>query len=176
MNDDGTRQPDPELIERTRALFLREDNTYGCAETALVALQEQFGFPHPKDSSPAMALNGGIAYSGSTCGAITGAALAVGRLAEQRIDDHRDAKRAARRIIQRLMVDFEAEYGSVRCRELTGYDMLRDHDAFLSSGVWEDSCMRQIEFSVSRLARLADPREWDAELQRVTAGDAEISA
>ena len=77
---------DPDLIERTRALFLRDDNTYGCAEVALVALQEHWSLPDAADSSAAMALNGGVAYSGATCGAITGAAMAVGRLADPTVD------------------------------------------------------------------------------------------
>ena len=116
-----------ELVTTTRDLFLRDDNTYGCAESALVALQQHYGLPNPGDSSAAMALNGGVAYSGGTCGAITGVALAVGRLAEQRLDDHRTAKKVARRITQQLMVEFEERFHSMSCRDLTGYDMLRDH-------------------------------------------------
>lgn len=163
--------PGSDLIDRTRSLFLREDNYYGCAEATLVALQEHFSLPDPTDSSTAMAINGGVAYSGATCGAISGAAMAVGRLAEQRIADHREAKRTARRIVQRLMVDFEAEYGSVNCRDLCGYDLLKDHDAFLESGIWRDLCMRQIEYSVGRLGRLADPDEWNAEMERLPAAE-----
>ena len=44
----------------------------------------QKGIDAPTDASAAMAFNGGIAYSGGPCGAITGAAMAVGLLAEQR--------------------------------------------------------------------------------------------
>jgi C_GCAxxG_C_C family probable redox protein len=153
-------------IDRARELFLTEENIYGCAETPLIALQELYALPDPADSSAAMALNGGIAYSGATCGAITGAALAVGRLAGRRIDDHRDAKRAARRITQRLIEQFAAEFGALNCRDLIGYNLLKDHDAFIESGIWRDVCMRQIEFAVARLAPLADRAEWDVELER----------
>ena len=158
-------------ISRARDLFLTEENTYGCAETALVALQEHYGLEHPGDSSAAMALNGGIAYSGGTCGAITGAALAVGRLSEQRIPDHRHAKRVARTIIQDLMAGFEAAYGAVDCRTLTGMDLLADHDAFLESDIWRTRCMAQIEYAVTRLAALAEPREWADELERLGVGE-----
>jgi C_GCAxxG_C_C family probable redox protein len=160
---------DSELTRRAQALFLTEENTYGCAETALIVLQEHFSLPDPTDSSPAMALNGGVAYSGGPCGAITGAAMAVGHLASRRITDHRDAKGAARRITQRLMRDFTEEFGSTGCRELTGYDMATEHEAFLESGVWKDACMRQISYAVTRLAPLADPARWDAELQDLEA-------
>ena len=67
-----------DVIRKAREYFLRPDNLYGCAETTFMALKEAYGLPHAADSSAAMALNGGIAYSGGLCGAITGAALAVG--------------------------------------------------------------------------------------------------
>jgi C_GCAxxG_C_C family probable redox protein len=159
---------DPDLIERTRALFLRDDNTYGCAEVALVALQEHWSLPDAADSSAAMALNGGVAYSGATCGAITGAAMAVGRLAQLRATDHREAKRIARTLVQRLMKGFAEVHGSTDCRDLTGYDMTTEHEAFIESGVWRDVCMRQLEYAVGFLAALGDPEVWEEEVGEET--------
>ena len=161
---------DPGLIERTRSLFLRGDNTYGCAEVALVALQEHWALPDATDSSAAMAFNGGIAYSGGTCGAISGAAMAVGRLAGQRTTDHREAKRIARLLVQRLREEFREVHGSTDCRDLTGYDMTTDHAAFISSGVWRDVCMRQLEYAVGLLAPLGDPAVWEAEVAGLDQG------
>jgi len=147
--------------ERVRHLFLDDEGVYGCAETALVALQEQFGFPDAADSSPAMVLNGGVAYSGGVCGAITGAVLAVGRLAGQRVEDHREAKTTARRLIMAVMDDFESEFGATDCRTLTGYDMTVDHEAFMEDGAWKVDCTRRLQFVVARLQALVDRTEWD---------------
>jgi C_GCAxxG_C_C family probable redox protein len=165
MNDDPTAT----ATERARALFLDDANTYGCAETAFVALKEAFGLPDPGDSGAAMALNGGIAYSGSTCGAITGAALAVGELAASRIEDHAAAKRAARTITADLAARFEAAFGATTCRGLTGVDLSTEagHRAFIEGGAWRDGCMRQIEMAVGELAPLADEATWR---ERVTRG------
>lgn len=147
-------------IEVARGLFLRDDNNYGCAESAMVALQELYGLADAEDSSAAMVLNGGVAYSGGVCGAITGAALAVGKLAGERIADHREAKRTARRLIQLVMAEFEGEFGSHDCSDLIDYDLTTQHDDFIESGVWRNSCMKQIEFSVARLHALADEDVW----------------
>jgi C_GCAxxG_C_C family probable redox protein len=154
-------EPSPEEI--ARSLFLRDDNHYGCAETSLVALQKVYGLPAAEDSSAAMVLNGGVAYSGGVCGAISGAAMAVGRLAEQRIGDHKIAKRTARRIIQKTMAEFDERFGSHNCSGLIEFDIStqRGHDEFIESGVWRTTCMSQLEFSVGRLAKLADRAEWD---------------
>lgn len=153
---------DPNPVRRARELFLDDTNTYGCAETALVVLQELFGLPEPADASAAMPLNGGIAYSGGTCGAITGAALAVGRLAGRCVPAHSEAKSQARGLTRDLMDAFRARYGSTDCRQLVGYDLAApgQHDAFIASGVWRDVCMRQIEFAVEHTARLVAEKGW----------------
>jgi C_GCAxxG_C_C family probable redox protein len=141
-------------ITRARDLYLDDANTFGCAETTFVVLKEAYGLPDATDSGAAMALNGGIAYSGATCGAITGAALAVGMLDEGRIADHREAKRAARETIAGTIRDFEQAFGATTCRALIGVDLTTDegHRAFIESGAWRDGCMRQIEHVVSGLA------------------------
>jgi C_GCAxxG_C_C family probable redox protein len=154
-------------VERARACFLDDTNYYGCAETTFVALKEAFGLDEAMDSSPAMALNGGVAYSGGMCGPISGSAMAVGMLAERRLGDHFAAKSAARAITQGLIDAFMAEFGSLDCRDLIGMDLRAPgvHDAFIDGGSWRDVCMRQIEFAVRRMAPLGDPATWEAAME-----------
>ena len=127
-----------------------------------MTLQKLYNLTDAENSSPALALNGGVAYSGGICGAISGAAMAVGRLAEERIADHNEAKRTARRITQDLMAEFDEVFGSHDCAGLIEYDISspEGHDEFITSGVWRRTCMRQIEFTVGLLAGLADPAVW----------------
>jgi C_GCAxxG_C_C family probable redox protein len=160
---DSPPTPDDAPIELARNLFLRDDNFYGCAEATLVALQRIYDLPAADDSSSAMVLNGGVAYSGGVCGAISGASMAVGRLAASRIPDHQQAKRTARKLMQTLMADFVVEFGGGNCAQLIEYDIstTAGHDEFIASEVWRRTCMRQIEFSVGRLAALADEESWD---------------
>ncbi|MDH7488662.1 MAG: C-GCAxxG-C-C family protein [Anaerolineae bacterium] len=150
-------------LARARELFLRDDNLYGCAETTLVALLEAFGLGDEADSALCMALNGGIAWRGWVCGAISGAAVAVGRLAASRIPDHKEAKRIARALVNGYIDRFRAAHGATNCRDLVGLDIHEpaQHARFIESGIWRDVCMRQIEFAVRELAPLADEREWE---------------
>jgi len=152
-----------DVQQRARDLFLDDANTFGCAETALVVLQEHFALPDAGNSSAAMALNGGIAYSGGMCGAVTGAALAAGLLAGRLIPDHLRAKAEARRVAQALLAEFTAEFGSSDCRRLTGYDFTQpgEHHRFIESGIWREACLRQIEFAVGRMGRLV-AAAWEA--------------
>ncbi len=158
-----------EAIDLARQTFLDDANTYGCAETIFIVLKTAYGLPDSSDSAAAMALNGGMAYSGGPCGAISGAALAVGQLSAQRIADHNQAKRAARRITAKLMDDFERTHGSTDCRDLIGMDLRTDegHRAFIESAIWRDRCMKQIEFVVGRLAPLADEPTWEQTLREL---------
>jgi C_GCAxxG_C_C family probable redox protein len=151
--------------DRAREIFLTEDNEHGCAETTYIVLKQAFDLPDADDSSAAMALNGGVAYAGGVCGAISGAALAVGQLAGERIPDHHEAKSAAREVVMDLMDRFEAEFGSTTCRGLLGIDLRKpgEHDRFIESGIWRTDCMRQIEFAVEYLAQLDETAGWGGE-------------
>lgn len=153
-----------DAVELARTYYLDEGHQFGCAETALVVLKGAFGLEDPMDSSAAIALNGGVAYSGGICGALSGAAIATGMLAERRIDDHARAKRVARETVAAVMDAFVAEHGALDCRTLTGFDLRAPggHEAFLASGAWRVACMAQLEFVVTRLAPLADPAAWEA--------------
>jgi len=146
-------------IARARELFLDEAHGYGCAETTFVVLKEAFGLADAADSSAAMALNGGLAYGGGPCGAVSGSALALGLLYGSREPDHATAKRLAREATARLMDDFETEFGALDCRELLGHEIRTPeaHAAFIESGRWRTICMRQIEFAIAALAPLAGP-------------------
>lgn len=157
-------------IADARALFLRDDNYYGCAETTFVALKRVYNLPAADDSAAGMALNGGVAYGGGICGAISGAAMAVGMLAAQRIDNHKEAKRVARKIIMHYMDAFLEKYHSVNCRDLIGLDIRQQeqHDQFIESGIWRVNCMAQIEFAMENLAPLMDERVWADVVKRLS--------
>ena len=151
-----------DVISQARDLFLTEENEFGCAETTYIVLKRAFDLPDADDSSAAMALNGGVAYGGGVCGAISGAALAVGQLAGRGIADHNEAKAAARELVMDLMDRFEAEFGSTTCRGLLGLDLRKpgEHDRFIESGIWQTTCMAQIEFAVQHLAELDSASDW----------------
>jgi C_GCAxxG_C_C family probable redox protein len=152
-----------QTITLARELFLTESNIYGCAETSFMVLKKAFALPNPEDTSAAMALNGGVAWWGSTCGAITGAALAVGQLAAKRSPDHKSAKRISRLIISRLLTDFVTEKGSFVCKEIINLDIRKpdEHARFIKEGIWRDVCMNQIVFVVSKLYSLSDETKWE---------------
>ena len=160
----GVNQQD--IRRAVRKTFVNDATDFGCAETSYIVLKDAYGLPNPHDSGPAMVLNGGVAYQGGICGALSGAALAVGQLAQARIADHATAKRVARRLVQRVIAQFEDRFGSTECRDLTGFDLRQsgEHDRFIAAGVWKTACADQVEFAVAELAELADQGAWERAL------------
>jgi len=161
MNETHIKLSEQAIIA-ARKYFLRNDNSYGCAESTYIALKTVFELSSPENSSPAMVLNGGIAYSGSMCGAITGACLAVGELAELMLKDHQNAKKQARIIIQKVIEEFKEQFFSDQCGNLIPYQISipSEHEKFIASGIWKIICMQQIEFVVARLAPFKEKSMW----------------
>jgi hypothetical protein len=139
-----------------------------------MTLKGIYGLERPADPAAAVTLNGGLAYSGGPCGAITGAALAVGLLADQRIGDHKKAKLVARELVHGAMEAFRAERGAIDCRELIGYDVRApgQHQAFIKNSLWREACASQSRTVVAQLAGLADPDSWDRTVGQIEAGQA----
>jgi C_GCAxxG_C_C family probable redox protein len=158
-------------VTHARRLYLDDGHRYGCAETSFIVLKTAFALDEPLDPSPAIALNGGVAWSGDICGSLTGAALAVGMLAERRLTGHDRAKLVAREIVATALERFREVHGCVDCKELIGYDLRApgEHDAFLESGVWRTRCMSQIETVVANLASYADQGTWDGAVEAIEA-------
>jgi len=64
---------------------------------------------------------GGMGNTGAVCGAVIGAVMAIG-LERGRADSMEDALRELA-VVQEFRRRFEAEMGTISCRELTGVDL-----------------------------------------------------
>ena len=99
-----TQRPfDREALGR-RALELH-GMKYNCAQAVACTLAEGLG--------------GGMGGLTETCGAVSGAAMAIG-LANSNGQDDRTSKQATYRIVRKLVSDFREQNGSTLCPELKG--------------------------------------------------------
>ena len=94
-----------------------------CSESVLLAVCQEFDIQIDDRIIPRIAslFGGGIGNSGSVCGAVTGAVMALGLLKEpgktmeEMLENFSTAQEFRRR--------FEAEMKTINCRELTGLDL-----------------------------------------------------
>ena len=94
-----------------------------CAESVLLATCEEFGIDVDENVIPkiAYAFAGGIGNTGSVCGAVAGAVMAIGLIKERgkTFEEMMSTIGLAAEFRKR----FEAEKGTISCRELTGVDL-----------------------------------------------------
>ena len=103
---------------RGRELF---ESGYYCAEAVLKTVAERHAIVSALIPGIATGFCGGMARSGGPCGAVTGAAMALGIVLgrdgpEQSVRQSYDAVRA-------MMREFEKRYGSTNCTDLLGVDL-----------------------------------------------------
>ena len=87
----------------------------------MLAVCQQLGVQQAVVPGIATAFGGGIGGTGSVCGALVGAVMAIGLRHGRQLSSERDARAYA--LTQELRRRFEAEMGHVDCRELTGMDL-----------------------------------------------------
>lgn len=97
-----------------------------CSESVLLATCEEFGVEIDEKVIPkiAYAFAGGIGNTGSVCGAVAGAVMAIGLIKDRgkTMEEMMEVIGLAAEFRKR----FEAEMNTISCRELTGIDLTQE--------------------------------------------------
>lgn len=104
------------VLDEAHSLHLQGFN---CAETVVWALADYWGIQIPV--SYATAFGGGIARSGATCGALTGAILAIGAFVGRTDPRDDEGKKQCYRLGQCTIRRFEEKMGTTLCGEIIGF-------------------------------------------------------
>lgn len=102
----------------------------------------------------ATAFGGGMGGTGSVCGALAGAVMAIGLRHGRRDPSERDAK--AYTLTQELRRRFEAAMGHADCRDLTGMDLSTREgvNQFYASDVPRTVCMPAVGVAYKTVVEL----------------------
>lgn len=90
----------------------------------LLAVCQEFEIENNINPQIASAFAGGIGNTGSVCGAVVGAVMAIGLKLDQK--DTMEEALQNLTVARDFRSRFEAEVGSISCRELTGLDLTTD--------------------------------------------------
>ena len=119
--------------EADRAVMLFSSG-FNCTEAVLAVLCERmekldrsFGGAVPP---VATGFGGGIGRSGGTCGALSGAVMAVGLLVGHRRADDLERKYRVYDLVLGMIGEFEREFGSSSCRDLIRIDLRVEEERF----------------------------------------------
>jgi C_GCAxxG_C_C family probable redox protein len=123
-----------------------------CAQTVVAFALEMMG-EDPDLVVTGRYFGGGIAGMGEACGALTGAALALGLRDYRRNESDADRPVSMTDLLKSLIGDFAGEFGSRRCADLTGHDLStpEGRELFMKSEM-RDKCPLYVGWVCDRLA------------------------
>jgi C_GCAxxG_C_C family probable redox protein len=115
---------------------------YSCAPSVLSAYSEQFGLEKELALKIACGFGGGIGHTGRTCGAVTGAVMAIGLKHGQADANDEESRQETHKLVKEFIDEFTALHGSIECRELIGYDLSNpaELEAARTDGAREKKC------------------------------------
>jgi C_GCAxxG_C_C family probable redox protein len=115
---------------------------FSCAPAVFSTYSKQLGLEKELALKIACGFGGGIGRMGRTCGAVTGAVMAIG-LKHGQVDlADEESRQETHKLIRKFIDKFTALHGSIECKELLGYDLssARGLKAARESGVFENKC------------------------------------
>jgi C_GCAxxG_C_C family probable redox protein len=148
----------PAAIERAEALF-REG--FSCSQAVLMAFAAGLGMHETQAALVSSAFGGGMARHGWTCGAVTGALMAIGLHAGHAAAQDTATKDDLYARAQALVARFEERHGTTACRQLVGADMLdaAERQAAADRGVFTTLCPQLVRTAAALVAEeLTVPR------------------
>jgi C_GCAxxG_C_C family probable redox protein len=95
-------------------------NGYNCAQSVLSVFTEELGMTKDAGLKLASPFGSGIAYMQETCGAVTGALMAIGLKYGKGENGTNEDKIRAYDISRIFLAEFRKLHGTVCCRELLG--------------------------------------------------------
>ncbi|MDO9578929.1 MAG: C-GCAxxG-C-C family protein [Candidatus Cloacimonadales bacterium] len=105
-------------MEKSKHAVVLFDNGFSCSQAVLGAFAKEFELSHQTAMRLSSAFGGGMAGSGETCGAITGALMVIGLKYGRVVPEDTVAKEKTYEIIKELFQSFECKYNSLICRKL----------------------------------------------------------
>ena len=107
------------LVDEAQAYF---EGPYNCAQAVLGPFAEGFGLPREAAFRIATPFGGGMGHTGSICGAVSGALMAIG-LAQGTAEGDKTQKIACYALAAAFQARFRAQHGYLTCPGLLGLDI-----------------------------------------------------
>lgn len=132
-------------------------NKFNCSQAVFTVYGTELGLTENQCLKTACAFGGGMGRQQLTCGALTGALMALGLKYGKAADDAEDKKTETYAKARELFIEFKKIHGSVTCRELLqGFDLNDpdDHKRITDMNLFEVLCEKYISDSVDITEKL----------------------
>lgn len=135
---------------------------YHCGPAVLQVMWEAYGMENEDLLWAGIPFMSGISGNQQApCGAVSGAAVALGLRHRCSLADKPSAKKA-RNIIRKhadqFVKDFNSQFGDFTCRELIQMDFSQpgEYKRFRQSDIWKHKCEKYVQYAIERLYAFED--------------------
>lgn len=144
-----------DAVERAVSLFRQG---FLCSQAVLAAFAPRYGLDEPTALRLSCAYGSGVARAGETCGAVSGALMAIGLAHGSAAAGDHAAKERTYALARELRDTFRDREGSLLCRELIRFDLstAAGLKAASESGVFQERCPAFVRSAAELVAGLLD--------------------
>lgn len=142
-------------VECSEQCFL---SGFNCAQAVFSTYSGELGLDPELALKIAGSFGGGMGLIGETCGAVTGAIMLIGlKYGKVRVDDTA-AKEKTYAFVQEYKRQFVELNGSVRCKELLGYDISIPEEMITAGekNLFKTLCPKLVKDSAEIVEKLLD--------------------
>lgn len=146
------------MTDLTQQAAQRFDQGFNCSQAVLSAFAARARIPEATALKLASPFGGGIAHQGQTCGAVTGALMAIGLL---RGNDLPEGKYETYRLAEEFLARFRENHKTILCRELIGYDIHTPEglQQARDNNVFHTICPRLVKDAVALVESMLEDQE-----------------
>ena len=134
------------------------NNSFNCSQSVLAAFAPELGISEDNSLRVACAFGGGIGRKQLTCGAVTGALMALGLKYGKALNDSEGKKTQTYALTHTFCDEFTSRFGTLNCRELLlGLDMNNpeDNSKIRELGLHDSHCARFVKEAVDIIEKLS---------------------
>lgn len=154
-----SKMSNSEIMERSEKALEYFDNKFNCAQSVLVSFAGQLGLSEDEALRVACAFGGGMGRQQYTCGAVTGAAMALGAKFGKGKSDPDEKKQFTYDKTVELFKEFGARNGSTECyRLLNELNMNNDQDLakITEQNLFHTNCRKYVSDAVKITEQLME--------------------
>ncbi len=129
---------------------------FNCAQSVLAAFAGDLGIPRETALKIASGFGGGMGRMSLTCGAVTGAFMALGLKSGYSAGGDRASRENIYQMVREFSQQFHNMHGSIECRELLGFDISTPdgHKAAADNKLFRTQCPRFVRDAVEMIEKL----------------------
>jgi len=134
---------------------------FNCAQAVLSAYSEELGLDRETSLKMATPFGAGMAYMGETCGAVTGAFMAIGLKHGRKSTDDEEAKNRTYDLVNEFIKKFKSRNTSIVCNVLLGFDISTPEGLELAKekDVHSNVCPKYVQDAAEILKELFKERD-----------------